>query len=104
MFGLDFQTQVPHSIPSANLPTSLKVVHELIETPLKNPSGHGVMVVLRIASEKLGRLAHERQVYQKGTKFGESETAVVLIRATWCPVMGFTNTIIFYLDTKSGLI
>lgn len=37
-----------------------QVVHELIETPLKNPSGHGVMVVLRIASEKLGRLAHER--------------------------------------------
>ncbi|XP_063673992.1 GREB1-like protein isoform X2 [Bolinopsis microptera] len=39
---------------------TMQVVHELIETPLKNPSGHGVMVVLRIASEKLGRLAHER--------------------------------------------
>ena len=47
---------------------SAQVVHELIETPLKNPSGHGVMVVLRIASEKLGRLAHERQVSLKGTK------------------------------------
>ena len=63
-----------------------QVVHELIETPLKNPSGHGVMVVLRIASEKLGRLAHERQVTRKGTKFVESET-VELIRTTRFPVM-----------------
>lgn len=39
---------------------TMQVVHEMIETPLKNPSGHGVMVVLRISSEKLGRLAHER--------------------------------------------
>ena len=54
----DFELSPPHF--SFVILLTPQVAHELVETPLKNPSGHGVMVVVRIASEKLGRLAFER--------------------------------------------